>query len=227
VPRPFSMIVKGFQSAETENPSRSSRCPPDAGQVRLPGQAGHPPLCSSRPCGTLPGRLGRLSHSLNFTVNLTEPGTVRRARRGRGARYAVAAPVARGDPWLPARCHRVARPRFTNARSVHNALERARLRRRNRLIAADGTLGKDDLDAPGACRLPGQPRLQHLKAGGARDDVLAGGDFHADDGDNGPPPQPAWWWRDPASETLDPCNRDTHAAGVELVTPQPRPGRWL
>jgi hypothetical protein len=36
-------------------------------------------------------------------------------------------------------------PRFANARSVRNALERARLRHANRLVAASSTLGKDDL----------------------------------------------------------------------------------
>jgi probable Rubsico expression protein CbbX len=40
---------------------------------------------------------------------------------------------------------RMTQPRFANARSVRNALERARLRHANRLIARGGTLAKDDL----------------------------------------------------------------------------------
>ncbi len=40
---------------------------------------------------------------------------------------------------------RMARPRFANARSVRNALERMRLRQANRLVAAGGTLSKEDL----------------------------------------------------------------------------------
>ena len=40
---------------------------------------------------------------------------------------------------------RMAQPRFANARSVRNALERARLRQASRLVAAGGTLTKDDL----------------------------------------------------------------------------------
>jgi probable Rubsico expression protein CbbX len=40
---------------------------------------------------------------------------------------------------------RMTQPRFANARSVRNALERARLRHANRLAAAVGPLGKDDL----------------------------------------------------------------------------------
>jgi len=40
---------------------------------------------------------------------------------------------------------RMTQPRFANGRSVRNALERARLRHANRLIAADGALARDDL----------------------------------------------------------------------------------
>ena len=40
---------------------------------------------------------------------------------------------------------RMTQPRFANARSVRNALERARLRHASRLVAATGSLGKDDL----------------------------------------------------------------------------------
>jgi hypothetical protein len=40
----------------------------------------------------------------------------------------------------------MSQPRFANARSVRNALERARLRQANRLLAATGrTWHKDDL----------------------------------------------------------------------------------
>ena len=39
---------------------------------------------------------------------------------------------------------RMTQPRFANARSVRNALERARLRQASRLVAATGALGKDD-----------------------------------------------------------------------------------
>ena len=40
---------------------------------------------------------------------------------------------------------RMAQPRFANARSVRNALERARLRQAGRLLAVSGTVGRDDL----------------------------------------------------------------------------------
>jgi hypothetical protein len=36
-------------------------------------------------------------------------------------------------------------PRFANARSVRNALERARLRQANRLVTAGARVGRDDL----------------------------------------------------------------------------------
>jgi probable Rubsico expression protein CbbX len=40
---------------------------------------------------------------------------------------------------------RLALPRFANARSVRNALERTRLRQANRLVAAEGAVSRDDL----------------------------------------------------------------------------------
>ncbi len=40
---------------------------------------------------------------------------------------------------------RMAQPRFANARSVRNALERCRLRQANRLVGAGGAVGRDDL----------------------------------------------------------------------------------
>jgi probable Rubsico expression protein CbbX len=40
---------------------------------------------------------------------------------------------------------RMAMPRFANARSIRNALERARLRQANRLVEEGGTLTRDDL----------------------------------------------------------------------------------
>jgi len=40
---------------------------------------------------------------------------------------------------------RMTQPRFANARSVRNALERARLRHASRLVAAAVALAKDDL----------------------------------------------------------------------------------
>jgi AAA lid domain len=39
----------------------------------------------------------------------------------------------------------VAQPRFANARSVRNAIDRMRLRQANRLIAAGALVSKDDL----------------------------------------------------------------------------------
>jgi len=40
---------------------------------------------------------------------------------------------------------RMAQPRFANARSVRNAIDRIRLRQANRLVAAGAMVGKDDL----------------------------------------------------------------------------------
>jgi probable Rubsico expression protein CbbX len=41
--------------------------------------------------------------------------------------------------------HRMQQPHFSNARSVRNALDRAKLRQANRLIAAGGTVSKEEL----------------------------------------------------------------------------------
>ena len=41
--------------------------------------------------------------------------------------------------------HRKAQPRFANARSVRNAIERARLRHANRMMATDQSVGRDEL----------------------------------------------------------------------------------
>jgi len=60
-----------------------------------------------------------------------------------GCQPGATAPLGRGSP----------------TRSVRNAQERARLRHGNRLITADGTLGKDDLDALEPAGFPGQPRV--------------------------------------------------------------------
>jgi len=40
---------------------------------------------------------------------------------------------------------RIKQPRFSNARSVRNAIERCRLRQARRLVALDRPLGKNDL----------------------------------------------------------------------------------
>ena len=40
---------------------------------------------------------------------------------------------------------RMAQPRFADARSVRNAIDRMRLRQANRLVAAGALVGKDDL----------------------------------------------------------------------------------
>jgi probable Rubsico expression protein CbbX len=41
--------------------------------------------------------------------------------------------------------HRLAQPHFANARSIRNALDRARLRQANRLFESDGVIAADDL----------------------------------------------------------------------------------
>jgi probable Rubsico expression protein CbbX len=90
-----------------------------------------------------PGMSSRIAHHLEFpdyTLDeLTEIAYLMLAKQ----RYHLsvkAVPVFRD--YLT---RRMAQPRFANARSVRNALERARLRQASRLVAAGGTLTKDDL----------------------------------------------------------------------------------
>jgi hypothetical protein len=57
---------------------------------------------------------------------------------------------------------RMAQPRFANARSVRNAIDRMRLRQANRLVASGAMVGKDDL-----VRLEAQDvRLSRVFGGG-------------------------------------------------------------
>jgi len=90
-----------------------------------------------------PGMSSRIAHHLEFpdyTLDeLAEIGDLMLASQ----RYRLSAEAAAVFREYLAR--RMTQPRFANARSVRNALERARLRHANRLVAASGTLGKDDL----------------------------------------------------------------------------------
>ena len=90
-----------------------------------------------------PGMSSRIAHHLEFpdyTLDeLAEIGDLMLASQ----RYWLSEEAAAVFREYLAR--RMTQPRFANARSVRNALERARLRHANRLVAASGTLGKDDL----------------------------------------------------------------------------------
>ena len=90
-----------------------------------------------------PGMSSRIAHHLEFpdyTLDeLAEIGDLMLA----GQRYRLSEEAAAVFRDYLAR--RMTQPRFANARSVRNALERARLRHANRLVAASSTLGKDDL----------------------------------------------------------------------------------
>ena len=59
---------------------------------------------------------------------------------------------------------RMTQPRFANARSVRNALERARLRHANRLAAGAGPLGRERPRPPRAGGFPRQPGIQRLSS---------------------------------------------------------------
>jgi probable Rubsico expression protein CbbX len=90
-----------------------------------------------------PGMSSRIAHHLEFPdYSLDELVAIGELMlRERRYRLSAAAQATFRD-YL---ARRMTQPRFANARSVRNALERARLRHANRLIAADGALAKDDL----------------------------------------------------------------------------------
>ncbi len=90
-----------------------------------------------------PGLSSRVAHHIDFTdYDRTELVQIARLMLDRDQyRFSPEAEVAFAD-YLELR---MARPRFANARSVRNALERIRLRQANRLVAEGGSLGRDDL----------------------------------------------------------------------------------
>jgi probable Rubsico expression protein CbbX len=90
-----------------------------------------------------PGMSSRVAHHLEFpdyTLDeLAGIGSLMLARQ----RYRLSA--AAEQTFRDYLARRMTQPRFANARSVRNALERARLRHANRLAAGTGPLGRDDL----------------------------------------------------------------------------------
>jgi probable Rubsico expression protein CbbX len=90
-----------------------------------------------------PGMSSRIAHHLEFPdYSLDELAAIGDLMLSR-QRYRLSEEAA--GVFRDYLARRVTQPRFANARSVRNALERARLRHANRLAAGAGTLGKDDL----------------------------------------------------------------------------------
>jgi probable Rubsico expression protein CbbX len=91
-----------------------------------------------------PGMSSRISHHLHFAdYGLAELEAIAgRMNAQDGYRFSAAAETTFREYLV----RRIEQPRFANARSVRNALERARLRHANRLLNADaGPVGRDDL----------------------------------------------------------------------------------
>ncbi len=90
-----------------------------------------------------PGMSSRIAHHIDFPdyepAELEAIGRLMMDREGYGLAPETE-PVFR--EYL---ARRRAQPRFANARSVRNAIERARLRHANRLLAQGGDVGRDDL----------------------------------------------------------------------------------
>ncbi len=90
-----------------------------------------------------PGMSSRIAHHLEFPDYTLDELAAIGALMLERQRYRLSAEAEETFRGYLAR--RMAQPRFANARSVRNALERARLRHANRLAAAAGPLGLDDL----------------------------------------------------------------------------------
>ncbi len=90
-----------------------------------------------------PGMSSRIAHHLEFPdYTLDELVAIADLMLAR-QRYRLSGEAR--DVFRDYLTRRMAQPRFANARSVRNALERARLRQASRLVAAGGSLSKDDL----------------------------------------------------------------------------------
>lgn len=90
-----------------------------------------------------PGLSSRVAHHLEFEdYSKGELTAIAGLMLGRDDYRFSPGAVGAFDEYLE---RRLAMPRFANARSVRNALERARLRQANRLVATPGTVSRDDL----------------------------------------------------------------------------------
>ncbi|MBJ7608408.1 MAG: CbbX protein [Candidatus Dormibacteraeota bacterium] len=90
-----------------------------------------------------PGMQSRIAHHIDFPDYSVEELMAIAELMLTDQRYMFSDAAAQAFRELLDR--RMAMPRFANARSVRNALERCRLRQANRLVAAGGTVSRDDL----------------------------------------------------------------------------------
>jgi probable Rubsico expression protein CbbX len=90
-----------------------------------------------------PGMSSRVAHHLEFPDYTLDELAAIGALLLQRQRYRLSAAAEQTFREYLAR--RITQPRFANARSVRNALERARLRHANRLATGTGLLSKDDL----------------------------------------------------------------------------------
>ncbi len=90
-----------------------------------------------------PGLSSRVAHHIQFEDYTKDELTAIAEKMLASDNYRFSAGAARAfSEYLD---RRRAMPRFANARSVRNAIERARLRQAGRLLAHEGTVGREDL----------------------------------------------------------------------------------
>jgi probable Rubsico expression protein CbbX len=90
-----------------------------------------------------PGMASRIAHHIDFP-DFTLDELVRIADLMVTGESHRLSPAAR-QAFREYMALRMAQPRFANARSVRNAIDRMRLRQANRLVAAGALVGRDDL----------------------------------------------------------------------------------
>ena len=93
--------------------------------------------------GSNPGMSSRIAHHLEFPDYSLDELAAIAALMLDSQRYRLSDEAA--VTFRDYLTRRMTQPRFANARSVRNALERARLRQAGRLVATGGPLSKDDL----------------------------------------------------------------------------------
>ena len=93
--------------------------------------------------GVNPGMSSRIAHHLDFAAYGLDELTAIGQLMMEQSRYYLSGEAERA--FRDYLTQRMQQPRFANARSVRNALERARLRQANRIVSAGRPVGRSDL----------------------------------------------------------------------------------
>ncbi|MEO8897916.1 MAG: CbbX protein [Candidatus Dormibacter sp.] len=112
-----------------------------------------------------PGMQSRIAHHIDFPDYTVDELMAIADRMLEKQRYNLADDATKAFRELLEK--RMSMPRFANARSVRNALERCRLRQADRLVSAGGTVSRDDLMRIEAADVRKSRHLSETKSGAA------------------------------------------------------------